>query len=269
MKSKCEYCGSYLDEEEEICPNCGVLNSSHKKTAEGVPTTIEELKKWYIDHNLPDESVTRFFIGRDIRTAKAFGIYQDKLTGNFIVYKNKSDGVRVVRYKGTDEKYAVNELYLKLKEEMINQKQRNQNKIGYKNGILENPLLSEEAEPIKKQKKRKKKCKEVIVIFLTFFVILGISMIITFFPSPSRGYYIYNNIYYYYQSGEWYEYDNSLGWYETSIDDELEDNYDSYYDSSYYRSSYNIENFSDSDYYVAPSSSSSSSSIWDSDWDSS
>ena len=44
----------------------------------------------------------------------------------FIVYKNKADGTRAVRYKGTDEAYAVNELYLKLKDEILNQKAHQQ-----------------------------------------------------------------------------------------------------------------------------------------------
>lgn len=67
--------------------------------------------------------MTRFFIGEDYKEPKAFGIYQD---GNrFIVYKNKADGSRAIRYDGLDEAYAVNEIYLKLKEEIANQKARN------------------------------------------------------------------------------------------------------------------------------------------------
>ena len=38
------------------------------------PKTIEELKQWYIDRNLPAERVTRFFIGKDYKGSKAFGI---------------------------------------------------------------------------------------------------------------------------------------------------------------------------------------------------
>ena len=65
-----------------------------------------------------------FFIGIDYRQPRAFGIYQ---AGNeFIVYKNKADGTRAVRYQGTDEAYAVNELYLKLKDEILNQKAHQQ-----------------------------------------------------------------------------------------------------------------------------------------------
>lgn len=93
---------------------------------EGVPQTIEELKAWYTAHNLPPEEVTRFFIGKDYKEPKVFGIYQDG--ERFIVYKNKADGSRAIRYEGGDEAYAVNELYLKLKEEIARQKAQNQAK---------------------------------------------------------------------------------------------------------------------------------------------
>ena len=54
-----------------------------------------------------------FFIGKDIKEPKAFGIYKNS-AGDFVVYKNKSNGERVIRYQGTDEGYAVNELYQRL-----------------------------------------------------------------------------------------------------------------------------------------------------------
>ena len=50
--------------------------------------------------------------------------YKDN-SGNFVVYKNKANGQRAIRYKGNDESYAVNEIYLKLKETILNQKARN------------------------------------------------------------------------------------------------------------------------------------------------
>ena len=50
-----------------------------------------------------------FFLGQDIREPRAFGIYQDA-DGLFVVYKNKANGERAVRYRGRDEAYAVNEL---------------------------------------------------------------------------------------------------------------------------------------------------------------
>ena len=121
MKIQCDYCGNYLDDADEKCPFCGAANKGIKRTGNQVPRTIEELKQWYIDKNLPDENTTRFFIGRDYSGPKAFGIYQ-QADGDFVVYKNKDDGTRMTRYVGKDEAYAVQEIYLKLKEEMQNQK---------------------------------------------------------------------------------------------------------------------------------------------------
>ncbi len=125
MKIRCEYCNSYIDESEEKCPTCGAPNKDFKRVANQVPTTIQELEEWYKAHNLPPYETTRFFIGIDYKDPKAFGIYKDDKTGKFVVYKNKDTGERKVRYEGKDEKYAVNELYTKLKEEILNQKSLN------------------------------------------------------------------------------------------------------------------------------------------------
>ena len=125
MKVRCEYCGNYLSDTEERCPNCMAPNEHLKRVGNAVPQTIEELKLWYKEHNLPSEETTRFFIGKDIKESRAFGIYYDDKKGNYVVYKNKTTGERAVRYEGKDEAYAVNELYLKLKEEIQNQKSMN------------------------------------------------------------------------------------------------------------------------------------------------
>lgn len=132
MEIKCEYCGSIIKETDEKCPYCGATNNAVKRTADGTPKTIEQLQQWYVDRHLPPYEVTRFFIGINYTKPRAFGIYKE---GNeFIVYKNKANGERAVRYRGTDEAYAVNELYLKLKDEILNQKAHNQDRRSqYKN----------------------------------------------------------------------------------------------------------------------------------------
>ena len=121
MKIPCEYCGQMIPETEQTCPHCGAVNRRVKRTAYGVPTTIEELRAYCRNHNLPLADM-RVFLGEDYRGAKAFGIYRDEATGNIVVYKNKADGTRAVRYEGSDEAYAVNELYLKIKERVAEQK---------------------------------------------------------------------------------------------------------------------------------------------------
>jgi len=123
MEVRCEYCGSMIPDNAEKCPNCGAANVNMHRAVDGTPETIADLEKWYKDRNLPPYEVTRFFIGTDCREPRAFGIYKDG--EEFIVYKNKSDGERAERYRGKDESYAVNELYLKLKEEILKQKAHN------------------------------------------------------------------------------------------------------------------------------------------------
>lgn len=125
MEIKCEYCGSFISENDEVCNKCGAVNAGFKRATDGTPRTIEELQAWYKSRNLPPKETTRFFIGENYQGARAFGIYEEN--GEFIVYKNKDDGSRAVRYKGKDEAYAVNEIFLKLKSEILNQKAHNIN----------------------------------------------------------------------------------------------------------------------------------------------
>lgn len=127
MKIKCDWCGSWINDFDQVCPNCGGVNNNYNRHANGVPQTIEELKAWAKEMNLPLEDM-RTFIGEDYKGAKAFGIYKDETDGTFVVYKNKEDGTRAVRYKGTDEAYAVNELYQKMKERVVVQKAHQQPK---------------------------------------------------------------------------------------------------------------------------------------------
>ena len=263
MKKTCNYCGTVISKSDQKCPTCGAILAEKTPKANKTPRTIKELKQWYIDKNLPGENITRFFIGQDYKNPRAFGIYKDEETGNFIVYKNKADGSRAIRYQGTDEAYAVRELYLKLKQEIQNQKSHNQSsysKRKYRSGI-----------------------SVVFLISIIFFIIVFAAIIsIIFNFGPQRGYYLYNDDYYYYQSGSWYEYDDYMGWYYVDVHDDLRNNYKDYYQSSNFSSYYDIDNFENSDYYVEPSyydddddydydwdsgsSWDSSISDWDSDW---
>ena len=197
MKIICDYCGSIIDENNEICPNCGgTLDGVHRFAGEQ-PKTIAELKEWYIARNLPSEEVTRFFIGKDIREPRAFGIYQDEF-GDFVVYKNKSNGERAVRYQGTDEAYAVNELYQKLKGEIADRKSESA-KTMYHDGV----------EDIVEQKKANTRGKMAglygAIVLVPAIMILSLVAQNT---GPSRGYYQYGGDTYYYQNSSWYYYDD-------------------------------------------------------------
>lgn len=250
MKQICDYCGGYISETDPTCPNCGATNSQYKRTGDGVPRTIEELKKWYVAHNLPSEEITRFFIGKDYKKPKAFGIYQDG--DRFIVYKNKADGSRSIRYDGGDEAYAVNEIYLKLKEQIAEQKAANQRvRCGSKNS---------------RGKKNGKSTASTILVYA--FVALMFGLISSF--GTDRGYYNYNNRQYYYLDSNWYLYDTEDStWYLTTVDDELSDNAEDYFESSSYSSYYGTSDFEDTSYY-SDWEASQDSDDWDSgsDWDS-
>ena len=120
MKVKCSYCGQYFDDSAEKCPSCGAPNDHIHRTSDSIPKTIEELKAYCDENGLTPER-TRFFVGVDYKEPRAFGIYKDD-KGEFVVYKNKANGERAVRYRGVDEAYAVNELYERLQDEILNQK---------------------------------------------------------------------------------------------------------------------------------------------------
>ena len=209
MKIKCEYCGSMILDTVDECPNCGASNTNVVRVATGTPKTIEELQQWYRDRGLPPYETTRFFIGIDYKKPRAFGIYKNE-EGNCVVYKNKDNGERAVRYKGNDEAYAVNELFMRLKQEIIQQKnlknrkgQSVSNKNKASNGFFSN-------------------LKYLVafggICILGFFVaiyILGLIALI-FDKSPSKGYYNYYGSIYYNISGSsdtgWYYYDSYDDW---------------------------------------------------------
>ena len=115
---KCEYCGGVILSSDKTCPSCGATNLHYVEDAPSVvltPHTIKELAEYCAERNMPLQRM-RFFIGENYREPKAFGIYQNS-AGEFVVYKNKADGSRSIRYRGRDEAYAVSELYLKLLDE--------------------------------------------------------------------------------------------------------------------------------------------------------
>lgn len=251
MKIPCEYCGQMIPETEQTCPHCGGANRNVKRAAYGVPTTIEELRTYCQQHNLPLTDM-RVFLGEDYRGAKAFGIYRDQATGNFIVYKNKADGTRAVRYDGNDEAYAVNELYLKIKERVAEQKRHL---------------------PLKRQMNQENSSKrfvksiftQVIGYIIVCIIIFVFLLVGGFSAGPSSGYYAYGDNYYYYDSSSWYEwniYDEE--WSRTQADAELAENADDYYQSKNWKAGYEAGDFTESSWY---SEHEQKDSDWDDDWD--
>ena len=120
--NKCEYCGSTITSNDQKCPNCGASNPLYVVDTPRViltPHTIAELQEYCAERNMPLLRM-RFFIGENYTEPKAFGVYYDEASGDYITYKNKADGTRAVRYRGPDEQKAVSELYLKLLDECHN-----------------------------------------------------------------------------------------------------------------------------------------------------
>lgn len=115
---KCEFCGSAILSSDKFCPSCGASNSQYVEDTAAIitdPKTIAELQEYCTERGMPLLRM-RFFIGEDCKEAKAFGIFKDK-NGEFVVYKNKSDGSRAERYRGRDEAFAVGEIFQKLLDE--------------------------------------------------------------------------------------------------------------------------------------------------------
>ena len=94
MKIKCDWCGSWINDFDQVCPNCGGVNNNYNRHANGVPQTIEELKAWAKEMNLPLQDM-RTFIGEDYKGAKAFGIYKAETDGTFVVNKKRARSKKI------------------------------------------------------------------------------------------------------------------------------------------------------------------------------
>lgn len=233
MKVKCDACKHIFDGSLHACPECGGMNFSavtaEKKRTE--PLTIAELQKWYKDRKLPPSSVTHFYIGENTKNPKAFGIYQDKKSGKFVVYKNKASGERAVRYEGDDEAFAVKELHEKLKEEISKRKRSAaaENNIpdrnidqGEKTGII-NKLVKLESRIGEKFGLLGLILYNILFYFtllllgaVFIFIIIAILAAI-FSTEPKDGYYRYDGSIYYYISGDLC--DKDLNWYTFDTDE--------------------------------------------------
>lgn len=262
--SKCEYCGATILSSDRECPQCGAPNPNYveeMKRTVFLPKTIEELKEYCSERGMPLLRM-RFFIGEDFKEPKAFGIYQDG--DEFVVYKNKANGQRAVRYRGPDEEYAVNELFQKLLEECHNR------------GIYPDGKPVEGTGPKRSSRQSDFVKKVFLPIFLSMFLVTGIGIGAGIYMHRNDGYYVVNNNnsneVYYHHGSNWY-YDSGSDWYE--VDDFPYEGYEDYYAGDDYDSDWGGTDFKDSAIWeeIQESNSSSSSDYdsWDSsdtDWDS-
>ncbi len=262
---KCQFCGATVTSDEKQCPGCGAANPNYVAKENMIithPKTIEELKTYCAQKGMPLLRM-RFFIDENYREPKAFGIYRDG--DQFVVYKNKSDGSRSVRYHGPDEAYAVNELYTKLLDEC-------HNRGIYPNGKPSGTTGTRSSNRSIGNKNNK----------WTFLIIAGIILLIMLFAAKGNthkndGYYRKNNTVYYRYGDSWYTQTYS-DWTRTSSFPE--NDYTQYYEGNTFDSDWGGESFQSSDTYRSikeseererSSSNDNDYSSWDSsdtDWDS-
>lgn len=255
----CEACGKPIPDDAAVCPYCGAEQQRDIRLTR-IPETIEELRDFCAAHQMPLQKM-RFFIGEDYRGAKAFGIYKDE-AGNCVVYKNKADGSRAVRYEGPDEKHAVRELYEKLKSETE-----------LRRGA---PALGAASRSGGEASDKPMKPWELFVgaifaLWKPILIVIAVVLVVRWtIHTPDKGYYRYKDDTYYYQDHEWYYYNPALDTWDFAYDvpELLDKNYDDYYESEEYRSDYGAEDFSRTTYYREDRSYDSDSSYDDYDWDS-
>ena len=218
------------------------------------PATIEQLQAFCDHHGMPLRQM-RFFVGEDCREARAFGIYREG--DQYIVYKNKSDGSRAVRYHGPDEAYAVGELYAKLLDECHKRD------------------LWPDGRP-QGQARKQKRSKLVLIVTCTAILAICVALVGYMVASDHRkhahdGYYNLGDegIFYRYGS-DWYYDDEYYDWVLMYEDDDYDDAYADYYLGDDYDSGWGYSDFERSDTWEAiqeENRSSSDSSDDYSDWD--
>ena len=229
MKTFCDYCGSVIDDTIEKCPNCGAVNVHIQRSGDQIPKTIEELKAFAQEKGIPLEKM-RFFIGIDYKEPRAFGIYKEPATGNCVVYKNKADGSRAIRYTGTDEAYAVNEIYQKMRAELLEHKQADLNR-----GKTTSSYKPKTVKHSNRRRGLNGAIWGVLITIAIMFIFAFIVMIVSDYDTPNKGYYDYQGTPYYYSGGAWYTPDDDGEWARTNnTPDRLKENYNDYFEAKDY-----------------------------------
>ena len=197
-----------------------------------MPATIEELQAFCARNGMPLEKM-RFFIGVDYRQPRAFGIYRDG--DSCVVYKNKDDGSRAVRYNGPDEAYAVKELYDKLLDEC------------HKRDIWPDGKPKDY-----EARRRREKRSSMLLMVLVALLIATVAAFAVFTESRAHrhdGYYRFDDAGMYYHYGDsWYYDDDYYDWvevYDVPYDDY--EQYSGYYVGEDYDDAWGYSDFRDSD----------------------
>ncbi len=277
QKKQCPGCGAPVEESWSHCAQCGLelgggrfeqltFTDGAGPSPEPItrPTTVAELRQYCAERSMPLEKM-RFFIDEDYRQPKAFGIYRDG--DRFVVYKNKADGSRAVRYQGPDEAYAVNELYQKLLSECHNRGIYPENfgqPGGMRNRGASDAGTNGSGTRFGGSGRGTMSAKTKAILIAVVAVIAVATLVFSFFSHRNDGYYRRNGGYYYRSGWTWYTVsDMSDGWYHTSVADDFADTADFLGDR--YSGDWGITDVRQSD--IWESDNDSGSDTW-SDWDS-
>ena len=268
---KCPFCGGVVRSDERTCPHCGAENKLYiedKPRTIHRPRTIDELKEYCAERGMPLLRM-RFFIGEDYKEPKAFGIYRDGK--NFVVYKNKADGSRAVRYRGPDEAHAVDELFQKLLSECHNRGIYPDGKPVTRSGGTGSRCGSGGQRKSSSSNLSGKQALGILFLMVLWILLLLFSGVKQSRAHRDDGYYSNGNgrVYYHYASDWYYSYDDgSDDWYR-SYSSFPESNYQDYRLGKSWDSDWGVSDFTGSSTWdsIRSSESSSSSSDYDS-WDS-
>lgn len=260
---KCEYCGTLIPAGEENCPGCGAPNPGCVSQAQtpappqGKPRTIAELQAFCRAKNMPLEQM-RFFIGVNEPSPRAFGIFREGK--DFIVYKNKADGSRAIRYRGPDEAFAVNELYTKLQEEHQLRAGGGRPAQAQRGGYRSAP---------RGKKAGLGKYLPIVLILLGY---LAFSVLPNYLGHRQDGYYRVGDDLFYRYGASWFMDAYGGSW--TEVNDFPYEDYGEYYQGSSYDNAWGGSDFTDTQYWDDLHSGDSDSDSWDyddydyDDWDS-
>lgn len=250
--------------------------------------SIEDINELAARYGMPLERM-RFFIGVNNTEPKCFGIYQDD-AGYWVVYKNKANGEKAIRYRGRDEAEACQIIWDKIEDE-IRQRKKDADWWQHQHDLATDSEYAAEYEremekrvlrPNYGTRKKKKKASPMTIAVTTAAIVTLLAGSLGVFSSashPHTGYYTHNDDLFYYQYPSWYIWDVYSESWDTYDYDAYYDNnwHDWNYDGSYYvydGEGDNYYSFQSSDYYQQSSGSSGSydsdyDSDWSSDWDSS
>lgn len=263
---RCPSCGALVLPDEKFCRQCGAHLQFPVTAAPAaddqtwqpgtVPTTIAQLQQFCAYNEMPLERM-RFFLNQDYRQPRAFGIYE--ADGQYVVYKNKADGSRAVRYHGPDEAFAVHEIYAKLLDEC------------HQRDIWPDGKPETAAGP---RRRAKRKQPLIITMISVLCIVVALGMFVYQWRSHAHdGYYRFDDDLFYCYGGDWYYDDPYYDWVER--DPAYYDDYSEYYMGASYDSDWGYSDFRASDAWEdireQEHTSSSDYDSWDSggtDWDS-